>query len=214
VRDTLETQPAIHVAGTGSFALEVVEYARDAGFEVVALVEPLDPARVGTTIHGLPVVDASRPPAPGAAAVVGNGGRRGDWWAMLEPHGWGTTAIAHPAAHVSASAVVGAGCVVGPGAVVGAGAVLGDHVIVGRGALVGHHVRVGDFASLNPGANIGGNARIGARAYIGMGAIVVNGIEVGADALVAAGAVVVRPVAAGERVQGVPARLHVAGAAK
>ena len=45
----------IYVAGTGSFALEVAEYARDAGFTVAGLIELQDPARVGTEVHGLPV---------------------------------------------------------------------------------------------------------------------------------------------------------------
>ena len=77
----------IHVAGTGSFALEVAEYARNAGLEVAGLIELQDPARVGTEVHGLPVRAAHDPPV-GALAVVGAGGDRLAHWALLAPHGW------------------------------------------------------------------------------------------------------------------------------
>ena len=39
----------IHVAGTGSFALEVAEWARDAGMQVAGLVELQDPG-VGVVV--------------------------------------------------------------------------------------------------------------------------------------------------------------------
>jgi len=85
----------IHVAGTGSFALEVVEYARGAGFTVAGLIELIDPARVGTEVHGLPVRSADDPPARGALAVVGAGGDRLAHWAVLDPHGWRPATVVH-----------------------------------------------------------------------------------------------------------------------
>lgn len=194
----------LHVAGSGSFALEVVEYARAAGHDVVGLVELLDPARIGTEAHGLPVLGAEH---GAGAAVVGVGGNRLELWALLAEHGWRPARVVHPAAHVSPSAEVADGAVVGPAAVVGAAAQVGPHALVARGVLVGHHTRIGPGAVLNPGANVGGNARIGDGAVLGMGATVVNGIEVGDGAVVGAGAVVVRPVERETRVQGVPARL-------
>jgi sugar O-acyltransferase (sialic acid O-acetyltransferase NeuD family) len=201
----------IHVAGTGSFALEVAEYARGVGIEVAGLVELQNPARVGTEIHGLLVRAADDPPDTGAAAVVGAGGDRLAHWAELAPHGWRAATIVHPSAHVSSSARLGDGCVVAPGAVIGAASELGQHVLVGRGALVGHHALLEAGVTLNPGANVAGHARLGSGAAIGMGALVTNGREIGARAVVAAGAVVVRDVAAEIRVQGVPARPYEGG---
>src|SRR2546430_13398176 len=66
----------LHVAGTGSFAAEVVEFATAAGMQVEGLIELLDSSRVGTTIHGLPVIDVESLPEPKARAVVGLGGER------------------------------------------------------------------------------------------------------------------------------------------
>ncbi len=196
----------IHVAGTGSFALEIAEYARAAGIQVSGLVELQNPSRVGTEIHGLPVLAAGDLPAGGARAVVGAGGDRLAHWAQLAPHGWRAATVVHPGAVVSPSARLGDGCVVGPGAVVGAASRLDQHVLVGRGALVGHHTRLEAGVTLNPGANVAGHVHVGTGAAIGMGALVVNGLEVGAGAVVAAGAAVVRDVDTGTRVQGVPAR--------
>jgi sugar O-acyltransferase (sialic acid O-acetyltransferase NeuD family) len=202
------------VAGTGSFALEIIEYTRDAGRPPTGLVELLDQARVGTVVHGLPVVDLAAAPS-GATALIGAGGDRLALAERLAAHGWLTaSAVVHPAAHCSASAVLDAGAIVGPGAVVGAASALGEHVLIGRGALVGHHVALAEGVILNPGANVGGNTRVGRCAQIGMGATVVNGTTVGARAVVAAGATVVRPVDAGARVQGVPARPFAVTAAR
>jgi sugar O-acyltransferase (sialic acid O-acetyltransferase NeuD family) len=194
----------LHVAGTGSFALEVVEYARADGYRVAGLLELVDAGRVGRRVHGLPLL---APEQSSGFAAIGLGGDRLELWAMLAEHGWRPARVVHPAAHVSPSAEVGNGAVVGPAAVIGAAAQLGQHALVARGALVGHHTNIGAGAVLNPGANVGGNARIGDGAVLGMGATVVNGVDVGPGAVVAAGAVVVRPVEAETRVQGVPARV-------
>ena len=196
----------LHIAGTGSFALEVVEFAAAAGFAVVALVELMDPARVGGEIHGLPVVAAVPRPTPEARAVLGAGGDRRALWAPLAAAGWGAATVVHPVAHVSDSARLGAGTVVGPMAVVGAASDLGAHALVGRGALIGHHVAAGEGVVLNPGANVAGHVRLGDGAVIGMGAQIADHVTIGAGAVVAAGAVVVRDVEPGTRVQGVPAR--------
>ena len=146
----------LHIAGTGSFALEVVEYAREAGFSVAGLVELVDEQRIGTEIHGLPVVASEN--GGGAAIVIALGGDRLSHWAQLSSCDWSPVAVVHPRAQVSSSAVVGPGAVVGPLSVLGAAAELGAHVLVGRGALVGHHTVVEAGATLNPGANVAGNS--------------------------------------------------------
>jgi sugar O-acyltransferase (sialic acid O-acetyltransferase NeuD family) len=197
----------LYVAGTGSFALEIAEYAGSAGHEVVGLIELVDPGRIGSRIHGLDVVGPDAADDPPASAVVGVGGDRLGHWSRLAEHGWTPASIVHPAADVSPSASLGDGVVIGPGAVVGAATELGAQVLVGRGALIGHHVRLGSGATLNPGVNVAGHVEIGSGAVIGMGAIVSNGMVVGARAVVAAGAVVMRSVEPETRVQGIPARV-------
>jgi sugar O-acyltransferase (sialic acid O-acetyltransferase NeuD family) len=196
----------LYVAGTGSFAADIVEIARDAGHDVLGLIELMDPARVGTSIHGLPAIALEQLPEPGAVAVLGAGGDRAAAYERLEAHGWRLEAVVHPTAHVPLSARIEAGAVVGPGVVLGAGAIVGRGAQVSRGALVGHHTTVEEFATLNPGANVAGNSVVERNAYLGLGCVVSDHMRVGAGAVVAAGAVVVRDVAPGTRVQGIPAR--------
>ncbi len=196
----------IHIAGTGSFAAEVIEFARAAGLDVAGLIEPIDPLRVGGEAHGLPILDPGVPPRPGAAAAVGVGHERLRIRRLLADAGWGDATIVHPSAVVSPSAVIGAGVVIGPLVVVGAQSHVGDHALLGRGVLVGHHTTIGEGSTLNPGANVAGGVTLGTEATVGMGASVAQGLAVGDGALIAAGAVVVRDVQAGVRVQGVPAR--------
>jgi acetyltransferase EpsM len=199
---------ALYLAGSGSFAVEVAEWARDGGWSVMGLIELLDRARVGTMRAGLPVIAADDVP-PGSLSVLAVGGARSELWSHIEMHGASPATVVHPSAHVSPTAALAAGCIVGPGAVIGAETAIDAHTLVSRGALIGHHSRVGAFVSLMPGANVGGHAEIGDRSVLGMGAIVINNVSVGSDATVAAGAVVVREIRAGVRVQGVPARVYV-----
>ncbi|MFL5911108.1 MAG: hypothetical protein ACJ768_11120 [Gaiellaceae bacterium] len=197
----------LYLAGTGSFAVEVGEWAEDAGWHVGGLIELLDRTRIGMVVAGSPVV-ADRRPASDAQAVVAIGGERRAHATRLGRLGWDSPVLLHPRAHVSASATIAAGTIVAPGAVVGASAVIGEHVLISRGALVGHHTEIGAFASLLPGSNVGGHTEVGEGATVSMGAVVVNGVKVGAGATIAAGAVVLKDVESGSRVQGVPARAY------
>jgi sugar O-acyltransferase (sialic acid O-acetyltransferase NeuD family) len=197
---------ALYIAGTGSFAAELIDIAGAASFEVTGLLELADDSRVGREIHGLPVLAIDDAPNPGAAAVIAVGGDRREAGKRLDAAGWDAVTVIHPAAHVSGTAQLEAGAVVFPGAVIGAHARIGRHALVSRGALVGHHVTIGDYATVGPGANIAGWSEVGTGGHLAMGSIVVNGKRVGSGSLVAAGAVVTADVDHDERVQGVPAR--------
>jgi sugar O-acyltransferase (sialic acid O-acetyltransferase NeuD family) len=198
----------VHVAGTRTFSAEVIDFAADAGIEVVALLEPFDPDRVGTEIHGRPVIRLEDGPRGGPSEVLLGTGEtdRQQTVARLTAAGWTPRALVHPGAHVAPSSRVEAGAIVGPGAVVGARARIGEACVVGRGALIGHHTELGPFSTLGPGANVAGNVQLGAGVFVGMGAAVRDHLSVGAGAVIAMGAVVVSDVGPGIEVRGVPAR--------
>jgi sugar O-acyltransferase (sialic acid O-acetyltransferase NeuD family) len=197
----------VHVAGTRTFAAEVVDFAVGAGLEVVGLLEPFDHDRVSTTIHERPVswLDDG-PSGDGGVALVGTGeNERRKTVARLLSAGWEVASLVHPAAHVAPSAMVGAGAILAPSVVVGARSRIGDYVVVGRGSLVGHHTEIGQFTTLGPGSNIAGNVHLGDDVFVGMGAVVRDHLHIGPAAVIAMGAVVVRDVAEGVQVRGLPA---------
>ena len=66
---------SLHIAGTGSFAAEIAGWVAEAGIEVGGLIELQDRARVGSNVHGLPVVALDGPP-PEGTAILGLGGDR------------------------------------------------------------------------------------------------------------------------------------------
>jgi sugar O-acyltransferase (sialic acid O-acetyltransferase NeuD family) len=198
----------LFIVGTRSFAAEVIDFARAAGFEPAGLLEAKDRSRPGTTIHGLPVrwLEEAEP-APGQLALIGTGDTdRSGVMERLHARGWGLARLVHPAAHVSETAEVEEGAIVGPGVVIGAMSRIGRGVVAGRGALVGHHTTIEQLATLNPGANVAGNTVVARGAVIGMGASVRDHVRVGTGAVVAMGAVVVGDVEDGADVRGVPAR--------
>jgi UDP-perosamine 4-acetyltransferase len=197
------------ILGAGWYALEIAEYAEDAGWRVAGLVELLDPARVGSMVRGREVL-AMTGLMPGTPTIVAGGGDRRAAWATAAAHGAEPATLRHPKAHVSPSARVAPGAVIGPYAVVGAGTEIGAHVIVSRGGLVGHHVSVGAFSRLLPGSNIAGHVSIGEEVAVGMSAAIADHVGVGDRATIAAAAMVLRDVNADTRVQGVPARPFVA----
>jgi sugar O-acyltransferase (sialic acid O-acetyltransferase NeuD family) len=195
---------ALFVAGTGSFAADIAEVARDAGHEVAGLIELVDATRIGDTIHGLPVVGGEAP--PGACFVLGAGGDRNALCDQLVQAGWRRQTVVHPSSHVPSSVSLEDGVFVGPHVVLGACAVVESDSLLARGVLVGHHTHIGSGAVLNPGANVAGNVTLGAGAFLGIGCVIRDHISIGAGAVVAAGAVVVADVSEETQVRGVPAR--------
>ena len=200
----------MYVARTGSYAAEIAEYAEAAGFQVKGLIEMVDPDRVGTIIHGYPVIGVTPPPYVDARVVVASVADRAALSETLTNYGWVTTTVVHPLTYVSPTVEIAEDCIVGPAAAISARTTLAAHALVGRGAILGHHVSIGVGAVISPGVNIAGNVQVGAGATIGIGATVINGLSIGEQATVAAGSVVVRDVASGMRVQGERAREYVA----
>jgi sugar O-acyltransferase (sialic acid O-acetyltransferase NeuD family) len=197
----------VYVAGTRTFAAEVIDFAQDAGLEVAGLLEPYDRDRVATTIHDRPVSWLDDGPSGDSRLVlVGTGeiARRKVVGSLLEA-GWQIVTLVHPRAHVAPSAVVGQGVILSPGVVIGARSRVGDYAVLGRGALIGHHTELGPFCTLGPGANVAGNVHIEPDVFIGMGALVRDHVRVGASAVIAMGSVVVRDVSEKAAVRGLPA---------
>ena len=200
----------LFVLGTGVWAEEVADVARDAGFSVEGFVENLNPERCEATVDDLPIrwVDEVAKFARTHLVVAGLGTtHRHRFTAQAEGLGFEFATVIHPAARVSSTSRLAPGCFVNAGAVVAAKARLGAHVIVNRGATIGHHTEVSNFCTIAPGTNIGGLCLVGPRAWIGIGATVIDRIRVGEGCVIGAGAVVTRDVPDRVLAFGVPAKV-------
>ena len=197
--------------GASGHGRVVADVARCAGYTAAFFIDDA-PARHGTTVDGLPVVDAdgglARARHDGCVIGLGVGDNRirARLHDQASAAGLACPALVHPRAVVAASALVHDAAVVAAGAVINPGAHVARGAIVNTGAVIEHDCVVGAFAHVSPGAVLTGGVRIGAAAHVGAGAVVLVGRVVGDGAQVGAGAVVTRDVEPGAIVWGVPAR--------
>jgi sugar O-acyltransferase (sialic acid O-acetyltransferase NeuD family) len=208
------TGPRCLVIGAGGHAKVAIDAARLMGLSPEAAVDA-DPAKIGSTIEGLPVVGGDEAaadfPPLSFLLIMGIGGaglpkRRADMFRSYVARGYQFATLIHPAAVSGSGVIVGRGAQVMAGAVVQPGARIDENALVNTRAVIEHDGLVGAHAHVAPGAVVCGGAVVGAGALIGAGAVLCPGVRVGAGALVAAGAAVTTNVADGERVGGVPAR--------
>ncbi len=189
----------------------MADVGRRAGYTPVFFVDDA-PARAGTRVADLPVLDAeaglARARDEGCAMAFGVGDNRvrERLHARSVAAGLACPALVHPCAVVAASATIEDAAVIAAGAVVNPDARVERGAIVNTGAVVEHDCVVGAFAHVSPGAVLTGGVTIGAAAHVGAGAVVLVGRRVGTEAQIGAGAVVTRDVDAGAIVMGVPAR--------
>ncbi len=114
--------------------------------------------------------------------------------------------IIHPAAFVSAHAVIAEGSQIMAGAVIQCGVRVGDNVIVNTGVNIDHDCVIAQHSHLAPGVTLSGGVSVGSRSHIGTGAVFIQGIKLGKDCLVAAGSVVIGSHDDGVKLAGVPAK--------
>ncbi|WP_374943867.1 NeuD/PglB/VioB family sugar acetyltransferase [Sphingomonas sp.] len=102
--------------------------------------------------------------------------------------------VIHPAAVVSADAMLEDAVLVAATAVVAPGAHVGTGTIVNHAAVVDHEIRIGTFCHIAPNATLGGGVTLGDRVMVGAGAVVLPNLSVASDVTIGAGAVVLRSI--------------------
>lgn len=141
-----------------------------------------------------------------AIVAVGDNRVRAKYAKLVIEQGFELISAIHPAASVSASAIIGNNVVIAAGAMICADARLADSVIANTGCIIDHECEIGEAAHICPAAALAGRVRIGELAFVGLGARVLPCRSIAAGATVGAGAVVIEDVAAQSTVVGVPAR--------
>jgi sugar O-acyltransferase (sialic acid O-acetyltransferase NeuD family) len=200
----------LYILGTGLLAEEFFALAQTSGYSVEAFVENLDPAKIGSSLCGRPVIGVEDLPQDAPTVCALSTTRRRMFIEQVANRAVFVTLI-HPSSTVLPNTRLGAGTVASTGVLVGSNTQIGCHVFLNRGVNVGHHVRIGDFVTLQPGANIAGAGEIGDETYVGMGAVVVERLKIGRGVTIAAGSVVKRDIPDYSLVSGAPAVIRKRG---
>ena len=98
--------------------------------------------------------------------------------------------IIHPAANLSAFAILGEGNYVGPLAVINAGARLGNNCIINTASIVEHDCLISDFVHLAPAVALSGGVSVGAGTHVGIGSVVIQNVKIGKNSIIGAGSIV------------------------
>lgn len=199
------------VLGTGPFALEIFDWARDmyahaSAREFAGFLG--DPAGAAPRALGLPAHDENmvsfRSDDVVVNAIADPEVKKRVCTSLLE-RGVCFDTLVHPSAVVRAMKV-GEGTVICPGVVIGAQACVGRFATINYQVGIGHEAAIGDWCTIAPGVQIGGRSTIGAGVSIGLSAVIIDNIRIGENVRVNAGSVVITRVRDGRRVSGNPAR--------
>lgn len=201
----------VAASGLAREALSVCRHPDWRGGHVIGFLDD-DPAKVATTIAGLPVLGGldSITQYPGAHLVLcaGKGTSRRALLGRLNalgvnPERYAT--VIDPSVSVPAGCTVGAGSILLSGTVLTADVQVGDHVVCMPHVVLTHDDVLENFATLAAGVVLGGSVRIGEAAYIGMNASVREQRRIGAGATLGMGSVLLVDQPAGSTWAGVPA---------
>ena len=141
------------IAGAGSFAAEIDELARLAGYEDIAFLDDRpEKARCGPVIGRMEDIGKFSAQYPFAIVALGNNQHRMRYHKELMRYGYQIPVLVHPTAYVSPDAALSPGCIVRTKAVVSRYATLGEGVIVNVGALIDHDCEIGAFTHVLMGA--------------------------------------------------------------
>lgn len=192
------------IIGAGGHAKVVASTAIAAGIDVVGFYAH-DPARIGTTIFGLPVKEIEKLGSDGCnngiIAIGDNEARK----KLSNDIDLNWISVVHPFAWVHPDVPIGNGTVICAGAIVQPGAEIGTHVIINTKASVDHDTSVGSYSHISV-AHLAGSSSIDEGVLMALHSVVLPGIHVGAWAIVGAGAVVTKNVKPNTTVVGMPAR--------
>jgi UDP-perosamine 4-acetyltransferase len=194
----------ILVVGGGGHSKVVIDAARCAGHEVVAV---LDDRTDISDVLGVPIVsDAGHIEADGFVVALGDNSTRAGRFNELVSEGMTAVSVIHPSAVISETAKIGDGTVVFAGVIVNADTRIGDNVVLNTACTVDHDCRIGAHTHIAPGVHLCGKVIVGEGALVGVGSNAAPGARIGGWSVVGAGATVLGEIADGVVCVGTPAR--------
>jgi len=214
-----ETVMDLVIWGAGALG-EHVQYVMsyEPGIKVRAFFDD-DPTRIGTNIHGFPVLKPDLETiralkADGAThgiVAIGNGILREKYSQQLEEEGYTIASAIHPSSQISPGVKLGKGLIILASVNLFFNPIIGDYVYMANSVTVSHDNLIDDNVELCTGCNIVSRVHLQKNVFVGAGANIVNrgdgNIVVHEGAVVGAGALVLEDVPAKAVVMGVPAKI-------
>lgn len=170
----------IGAGGHGRSVAEAIQLGNE--FEIIGFLDDVWPKE--TELWGLPIygntheLEHCRALADWVVVAIGNNKIRRELMRKLIVMGYKLATIAHPAALISPSAVLGSGSVVMAGAIIGTESKLGIGVIINAGASVDHHCQIGDYGHLGVNACMAGGSALGEEAWLQAGSAIGYGVRI------------------------------------
>jgi sugar O-acyltransferase (sialic acid O-acetyltransferase NeuD family) len=195
----------IVLLGAGGHAKVILDALGNADIEGLADMDSTRWGRelLGRTIHGGDDW-VLKQPATGVRLVNGVGSvdresllRRRAVFEKFHGRGYRFAQVIHPAAIISARALLDEGAQVMAGAVIQAEARIGVNTLVNTCASIDHDCDLGAHVHVAPGAVLSGGVIVAHGVHIGAGAVIKQGVRIGEGALIGAGAIVLRDVSPG-----------------
>ena len=183
-------------------------------YELVGLLDDVNPERRGTTFFDLPVLGGReqldqllKQDVRHIIFGFGNNDMRLQLADVVRQKGFRLATAVHPRAVVAQDVPIGEGTVIKPGAIIDPGVTIGPNVYVGAGVSVAHEATLQAGASLSAGVDVG-KCIIGQASFVGISATVKPGANIGRRAFIGAGAVVLHDIPDEAVAYGVPARVR------
>jgi sugar O-acyltransferase (sialic acid O-acetyltransferase NeuD family) len=207
------------ILGTGGNCVDILDAisainaaAQRPQLECIGFLDD-DPAKQGTSVHGVPVLgDLSHARRLKHAYFVNGIGSSRNFWRKAEIIGRASIpderliTIVHPSAQVSGLAYLAPGVVVLQNSVIAVDAEIGKHVMILPLCVVSHDARIGAYSTIAGGVCISGNVTVGEACYIGTRCAVREGVTLGDRVLCGMGSNVLHDVPNETVVVGNPAR--------
>jgi acetyltransferase EpsM len=198
------------IIGAGGFAAEVVEAAKEFGWNVQGLYDD-DINLLGAQVMGCLCVgkidDLISASPVNFVMAIGSNKVRFKLADRLIKAGHQPVSVIHPTAMVSRTAKVDDGAFIGAGVFIGPQAMVGAHAIVNVNATVGHDAQIGAFAQVCPGARVSGFVKVGLGAFLGSNASIAPLLQIGEWSRLSAGSFLHRSIPSQALAVGVPARV-------
>ena len=210
---TAQSKTGLILWGASGHGRVIADIVRLQGeYELAGFIDDADPAVLGPSFCGLPVLGGATAlailPAKNMRHIIvaiGNCRTRLACADKAASHGFRFATAIHPKSCVAQDVEIGPGTVIMAGAVVNPGTSLGPHAIINTSASVDHDCRLEQGAHVSPGARLAGGVSVGTASWIGMGALIKQNVRIGRDCVVGAGSLVLEDVPDGTTVWGTPA---------